>query len=311
MNNIKNFKSNNTISKIFINTSHIDETTAYFIKSLGFSKINKRVLTNGKKQFELKTLDGEFCFLITEISVNDKVPTIQFGLNYLLDSSIQGVIHFLKSKGCIVKKLSSTNGYLGINCYVVTIDSSIPDFIIPDFDRDFENHLEALSSSNQKSYTEYLELEEFISSPVEPSIVAELLDLKIYVSNLNNVIKPLELLGFDFVTKEYNGLNFARSTNCLFELWEDKALDNLFSTEKAVFVIDAGVHFEYDGTVFTSNAIPIPSFKYLKEKNFIFINNVFNSKGETISNIALVKDVNDIVLEIKSWVKQEEAQTIE
>lgn len=308
---MNNFKSNNPISKIYINTSHIDETTEYFNKSLGFSKIHKRILPNGKKQVELETFDGENCFLITEISVNDIVPTIQFGLNYLLDSSTQDVIQFLKNNGSIVKKLSCSNGYLGINCYVVTIDSSIPDFIIPDFDRDLENYLEALSSSNQKSYAEYLELEEFLSSPVEPSIVAELLDLKIYVSNLNKVIKPLKLLGFDFVTKEYNGLNFARSTNCLFELWEDKALDNLFSTEKAVFVIDAGVHFEYDGTVFTSNAFPIPSFEYLKEKNFNFINNVFNSKGETISNIALVKDVNDIALEIRSWVKQEEGQTIE
>lgn len=310
MKNLKKFTSNNTISKIFINTFHIDETISYFINSLGFSKISKRVLTNGKLQFELKTVDGAASFIITEILDNDNVPTIQFGLNYLLDSNIQDVIQYLKNKGRIVKKLSSSDGYLGINCYVVTIDSSIPDFIIPDFDRDLEDYFEALSSSNQKSYAEYLEFEEFMSSQVEPSLVAELLDLKIYVRNLNKVIESLELLGFDFVAKKYNSLNFAKSTNCLFELLEDKTIDDIFSSEKAVFVIDAGVHFEFDGKVYTSNEIPIPSFNYLKEKNFNFINNVFNSKGETISNVAFVKDVNNIILEIRSWIKQEEAQTI-
>lgn len=310
MKDMQNFKNNNVIKNIFINTSKIEETTEYLIKNLGFSKVDKRVLLNGKNQLTLNFLDNNTPIIITEISANENIPAIQFGLDYPTDCKTVDLIKYFNSNGCIVKKLDSANGYLGINCIVVTVDSSIPDFIIPDFDEDLNDYFEGLSSFNQMSYAEYLEFEAFRQDTVNPTIIAEFLDLKVHVVNLKNAIESLDLLGFNFVEKEYNGLKIANSSSCLFELVEDETLDFFFSPDNVVFVIEAGIHFEYDGRIFTSNEIPSPSFKYLKDNDFNFINEVFNSNGETISNLAYVKDVNNLIWEIRSWIKQEDYQFV-
>lgn len=301
---------NNNISRIFINTTQINETIHYLIYKLGFSKIHKRVLFNGKIQVTLNFFNDDTPIVITEIGVNENVPSIQFGLDYPFGYNTEDIILYLKSKGFLIKDLNKSTSYLGINCHTVMIDPSLPEFIIPNIEMDIDDYLQNLGNSNILSYEEFLELDKFDSSVVSPIIFAELLDLRILVNDLDKAVESLRILGFHFEVKTYDGLYFANSSNTLFELWQDNSIDKTFASQNIVFVLDAGIHFEYDGRVFANNEIPSPSFKYLKDNDFHFINEVFNSKGETISNLAYVKDVNNLIWEIRSWIKQEDYQFV-
>ena len=298
------------INTIYINTCDFDNTANFLICKLGFIIHGCQIHKKGHRQLDLSDSDCNLFFQINEVINSENVPKIQIGLSLIEDTDLSEILSLLEKEGCVIERISKMNNHLDTEYYALSVDPSLPEFVIKVNEVDFDGYFEKLYSEDPHSYMSETLIEMLMAYDCTPIISAEMLDIGFRVADIHRSAEFLGKLGFSFKTEDHSSDQFVRDTEGLFYLVQDDTVGSKSGSQLVIFSIDTGIHSEFDGSVFTNYEIPIPSFRYLSNNGFKFNNEVFNSEGETISSVGYTTDINGITWEMRSWTKIEEFEAV-
>lgn len=298
------------INTIYINTCDFDQTANFLICKLGFIINGCQIHKKGHRQLDLTDSDSSLFFQINEVINFENVPKIQIGLSLIEDTDLSEILPLLEKEGCVIEGISKMNNHLNTEYYALSVDPSLPEFVIKVNEVDFDEYFEKMYNPDPHLSMSETLIDMIMAYECTPIISAELLDIGFRVADIHRSAEFLGKLGFSFKIEEHNCNQFVRATEGLLYLVQDDTAGSRAGVELVIFSIDTSIHSEFDGSVFTNYDIPIPSFRYLSNSGFKFNNEVFNSEGETISNVGYTTDINGITWEMRSWTKVEEFEAV-